>query len=426
MPETKVPKKLRGVADIPRKHDTKKEDKPAVFAKLNFIMPVSRTDELALLHEAAGLLGRTLDPAVIYDTLQAMVARAMDCASLLVSIYAPEEGLIRCMYAFTDGQRRDPAAFPPLPLDDEGRGMQSQVIRSGQSLIIPDAVSAEKNQSARFYAHGDGTVTIEPDPNTPRVLSLVIVPIQLEGRVLGAAQVMSYRQAAYTPEHAVLLEALLIQVAAATRNAYLYQKVRAELTERLRVEAENVRLLNEAHDNVVRQRIFLRDVLASVTGGHLQLCDTPDELPPPLPQHSAVVTLSLANGLRELRHLAADTARSVGLSPERCFDLELAVGEAGMNAVVHAGSGIGQVFWDGDSQVVHVRIEDHGEGISVENLPQATLKRGYSTKATLGHGMKMILQTADRLWLLTGLTGTIVVLEQGPLPPEAEDATGWF
>ncbi len=384
-----------------------------------------RTEELALLYEAAGLLGRTLDPAVIYSTLQGMVARLMDCASLLVSIYTPEDGLIRCVYAHTDGAALDTAAFPPLPLEPEGRGMQSRVIRSGLPLIVADAVAAEATQSSRFYAQADGTVSASLDPTQPRIRSLVIVPIQLEGKVLGTAQVMSYRLNAYTQDHLRLLEALLIQVAAATRSAYLFQKMSAELAGRSRVEAENLRLLAEAEENVHRQRAFLRDVLASVTDGRLQLCDTPTALPDALPEWSGPVLLTQTSGLSQLRHQAQAAAEAVGLSDERGFDLVLAVGEAGMNAVVHAGKGTGQVFWDMEQQLVHVRVEDQGEGIAVENLPRATLKRGFSTKATLGHGMKMILQTAGCLWLLTGPTGTTIVLEQGPQPPDA-DFSGWL
>ena len=384
-------------------------------------------EELALLHEAAGLLGRTLDPVVIYDTLRAMTARVMDCASLLVSIHTPEDGLIRCVYAWVNGRDMDVAQFPPIPLAEEGAGVQSRVIRSGLPLIIPDALAAEKTQSARYYAHNDGTVTSEPNPDKPRVRSLIVVPIALEGRVLGAVQVMSHHLNAYTDDHLRLLGALLIQMAAATRNAYLYQKVAAELAERTRVEAENARLLLEARESAVRQRAFLRDVLASVTDGHLHLCDTPGDLPPALTPFAEPLPLSMSGGLRELRRQAAEAAREAGLPDVRGFDLELAVGEAGMNAIVHSGEGTGQVLWDRAQGVVQVCISDQGEGITVENLPRATLERGYSTKATLGHGMKMMLQATDALWLLTGATGTTVVLVQRPhTQREEEELDGWL
>ena len=66
-----------------------------------------------------------------------------------------------------------------------------------------------------------------------------------------------------------------------------------------------------------------------------------------------------------------------------------------------------------------VWIEDHGPGIDMGRLPKATLDRGFTTAGTLGHGFKLLLATADRVWLLTGPTGTTVVLQQGrdePVP----------
>ena len=86
-----------------------------------------------------------------------------------------------------------------------------------------------------------------------------------------------------------------------------------------------------------------------------------------------------------------------------------------MNAVTHAGGGEGQVFADPDGPV-QVWVRDQGTGIDVAHLPRATLEKGYTTTETLGHGMKMMLQTADRIFLLTGSTGTTVVLEQDRLP----------
>ena len=85
-----------------------------------------------------------------------------------------------------------------------------------------------------------------------------------------------------------------------------------------------------------------------------------------------------------------------------------------MNAIVHVGEGTGQVFYGKDR--VQVKIVDYGAGIALENLPKATLARGFSTKATLGHGMKMMLQTVDRTFLITGATGTTVVIEQDRVP----------
>ncbi len=184
-----------------------------------------------------------------------------------------------------------------------------------------------------------------------------------------------------------------------------------DISGRKRAEAERA-------EAAALQRTFARDVLASVTEGRLILCDRADDLPAPLTPAAAPVLLSDAGGLSELRHAAMDAARGAGHEEERVGDLVIAVSEAGMNAIVHAGAGTAWVS-AGENGTVQVRVEDHGGGISMENLPRATLARGFSTKATLGHGIKMMLETADRLSLLTGPTGTIVVVEQErerPLP----------
>jgi len=46
-------------------------------------------------------------------------------------------------------------------------------------------------------------------------------------------------------------------------------------------------------------------------------------------------------------------------------------------------------------------------------------RKGYSSAGTLGHGFKMILTFGDRIYVLTGSSGTTVVIEQyrrRPLP----------
>ncbi len=84
-----------------------------------------------------------------------------------------------------------------------------------------------------------------------------------------------------------------------------------------------------------------------------------------------------------------------------------------MNAIVHVGEGqSAKSSIDPHHGVAQVRVTDHGAGIAFEDLPHATLQKGFTTAGTLGHGMKLMLETTDRLFLLTGATGTTVVLEQ--------------
>jgi anti-sigma regulatory factor (Ser/Thr protein kinase) len=192
--------------------------------------------------------------------------------------------------------------------------------------------------------------------------------------------------------------------------------VSTEITDRKTAEAERERMLLEADAAAVQQRAFLRDVLFSVTDGRLCLCAGADDLPPRLDNAQPPVSLTMYGGLRDLRRAAEQTAAAREFPKERRYDLITAASEAGMNAIIHAGGGTGEVRNDGRERV-QVWISDTGAGIAVEQLPRATLARGYSTAATLGHGMKMMIQMVDRIFLLTGPDGTTVVLEQDRRAP---------
>ena len=192
--------------------------------------------------------------------------------------------------------------------------------------------------------------------------------------------------------------------------------VAVDVTERKRAE-------EEARQAALAQRAFLRDVLSSVTEGRLRLVDGPGELPAPLAPVGGPVALE-RESLGALRALAVGAARGLGFDDERTHDLVTAVGEASMNAAVHAKEGVGEVGADPASGTVQVRVTDTGGGIALAHLPRATLERGYSAGETkgFGFGFWIMLQTADRVWLLTGTTGTSVVLEMDRVPPKP----GWL
>jgi PAS domain S-box-containing protein len=196
-----------------------------------------------------------------------------------------------------------------------------------------------------------------------------------------------------------------------------FAKVTRDVTERRERERERV-----AAARADQQRRLLRDVLASVTEGRLMLCESAADLPERLPAIEGATNDPLPlteQTLRLVRRRTVEAAEAAGLDKDRANGLLTAVGEATMNAVSHARDGMAYVGADPETGRVQVRVEDKGQGIDMSRLPQATLEHGYSTAGTLGHGFKMMLQTADRLWLLTGPTGTTVVLEQSreaPLP----------
>jgi anti-sigma regulatory factor (Ser/Thr protein kinase) len=156
---------------------------------------------------------------------------------------------------------------------------------------------------------------------------------------------------------------------------------------------------------------ILSCALANATDGKLHLCSSEADFPALGRMIVQPIRLSMDESMGDLRHLTKQYAAKENIPMERQQDLETAVGEAATNAVVHGGGGTGSVFAV-PGQKIQVCIHDNGSGIIEENLPKAMLIRGFSTKDTLGHGMKMILQAVDRVYLLTGVHGTTIILEQ--------------
>ena len=176
---------------------------------------------------------------------------------------------------------------------------------------------------------------------------------------------------------------------------------------------------SERREEESHRRLLLRDVLSSVTGGRLRLCEVPSDLPAALTWYGSDIPLTRTGGMQRLRRSVHDAALEAGLSGARADDLVTAVGEAGINAIVHTGEGSARIAIDCEQGITQVWVKDQGEGIAIENLPKATLQKGYTTAGTLGHGMKMMLQTADRVYLLTGAAGTTIVAEQERAAPVA-------
>ncbi len=213
-----------------------------------YAMPASSDEELAreaakagLLLEAARYLGETLDPERVYDRFREILADAVQHDGVVVSSFDERDDLIRCDYAWVEGERLDPAIFPPVELNRSGGGMQSRVIVSGEPLLVNDVGEQVKREGTYYDVDRAGTVRKVPESGPPGTQAAMMVPIRHEGRVVGVVQLMSDRST-YSLEQLELAEALVGQMAAAARNARLHAAVQAEARARVRAEEERARL----------------------------------------------------------------------------------------------------------------------------------------------------------------------------------------
>ena len=188
---------------------------------------VREAEKARLLLDAARYLGESLEPERVYDRFHELLADVVEHDGVVVSS-CDDDGMIRCDYAWSDGVRLDESQLPPLPLNREGHGMQSRVIVSGEPLAFNDVGEVVQHEPGTYYdVDREGTMRKVPDAGPPKTRAALMVPVKLEGSVLGVVQIMSDR-ARYSTEELELVEGLVSQMAAAVRNARL-QKERRRL-----------------------------------------------------------------------------------------------------------------------------------------------------------------------------------------------------
>jgi PAS domain S-box-containing protein len=179
---------------------------------------------------AARDLGEGLEPERVYDRFHELLADVVQHDGVVVSSYDEEAGLIRCDYAWSDGNRLDPSIFPPLPLNREGGGMQSRVIVGGEPLVFNDVSQRVRDPGGTYFdVDREGKLRKLPNTGPPGTRAAMMVPVKHEGLVVGVVQLMS-NAGEYTAEDLDLFEGLVGQMGAAVRNARLQ-------TERRRLEA---------------------------------------------------------------------------------------------------------------------------------------------------------------------------------------------
>ena len=195
----------------------------------------------ALLFNAAQEISETLELSALYYTLYEIISKIIACDFMMVSSYDAEEKQIYCEHLIMDGEEQDISEYPPLPLNVEKRGTQSMVIQTGEPVIINDYLAQIKTSKTTYYVDTDGELNNpeeRPKEEEKITRSALIVPLILDGEVIGVIQVMSYKPNAYREYDLRILEALSSQVAIASNNAYLYEQAQSEINLRTQAEKE--------------------------------------------------------------------------------------------------------------------------------------------------------------------------------------------
>ncbi len=162
------------------------------------------------------------------------------------------------------------------------------------------------------------------------------------------------------------------------------------------------------------KRQFYRDTIKSVTQGKLELVSIED-VKEYLDPSGLISDVDSPAGTTAARHNIMEFCALTGYCDEGAGVFETAVGEALTNAIKHANGC--RVYAGVHGSSIWAAIADSGPGISSMTLPHATLRRGYSSKASMGMGYSIMMEATDNILLCTGSEGTIIVLSVNTVAP---------
>ena len=194
----------------------------------------AKTEELQILYEAQQVLSGSLDIESIYDNTYKIIYSKIPCDSMIISSYDKSAKIIKILSVWADGVKPDIKIIPQIPLAPEGKGIQSEVIRSGKPLLISNYKEYYKKTQTHISYTNDKIIT------EPAVLynSAMLVPMAHEGNIIGVIQLLSYSKNVYNQSSLSLLESLASPISAATFNASLYKQAKTEIAEKQKAREE--------------------------------------------------------------------------------------------------------------------------------------------------------------------------------------------
>jgi len=170
-----------------------------------------------------GSAGNLLD---IYRMVYQRVRELMDAEAFVVSRLGVVEGMIHADYVVFQEEEQDPSTLPPIPLEEPGMGMQSEVYRTGERMIVGDYHTVPPNTKTRYRVARPGAAIQKLDRGDVSDLpqSAVLVPMKVRGQVVGVMQVQSNDPSAFTESEAEILAGLANVTAVAMENRNLVRE----------------------------------------------------------------------------------------------------------------------------------------------------------------------------------------------------------
>lgn len=226
----------------------------------------TQNQELRLLYETSRFFSTTLDINELYDKLFDVLRNIVDFQDMFVARFDEEKRTIKYIYLRSElePERISVSTIPEIPLAPEGKGIISEAIRKNDTVVIHDYQKRLQQSVSKFHVTNEGSLSERDIGKEYIIESALIVPIKLNGKILGFITIMSKNKKEFEGKNLGWIETMVNQAAIANKNAILYSEsisnsteiktLAAELT---KVTAEKDLLKDEASERVKENlRIF--------------------------------------------------------------------------------------------------------------------------------------------------------------------------
>lgn len=166
---------------------------------------------LAALVEVGHAVGMSLDPVTVFREVFAQVRKALDVDAFYVASADLEKGVLSFRYLYENGHEMEPEESPSAGT------LAAISVERDQPILLRDA---DKDRARLGLP--------ERNPwGTLRERSLIVAPLRLQGKAVGAISVQSAKANAYDQGDLELLAAIGNEAAIAIERADLYERTTA-------------------------------------------------------------------------------------------------------------------------------------------------------------------------------------------------------
>ncbi len=173
-------------------------------------------EQLAAAGEIGKALAEILDLTEIYRRFAAAINQLLpDVSTLYISLYDSHRKKLACKYAEHERNSLDVSEIPEIHVDSSTKCLQSEVLMSGQAVMIDDLVA--------MFGEMQRVIDYRAPGKPPR--SAIYIPMIVKGSTIGLVQVHSLKPGRFQQTDMALLGLIANTAGVAIQNAQLAQNL---------------------------------------------------------------------------------------------------------------------------------------------------------------------------------------------------------